>query len=349
MNVNFRVAEYPCIACNTSYFLQFYKSDKRVEVAQNEVLVFEQDLECCYCCGLVRQKNNDTYSDTNLSKYYSQTFRTPVQPPLLTKEDKRVQNAKKRLQFIKKLKSRGTLLEVGFGDGVFLQMAAKDFLCMGLDPSTGYGHVRELLRKKGIEIFDKSLEKIPAKRKFNVVCSFLVLEHIKDPLAFIRHQIKHLSPNGIGFSLIAAFKVVKKVKSTIAANGFEVLAAFDRFFESRDLYQRQMATAIDNIVKEAHDRNQSVAVYGTGFLFNYAIECCAMKLTGIDFLFDDTKEKIGASFFGKIIKPLAEINNCTPGVVMIFSEMFFEPMKSKVLDLSVDKNVRIENIHQLPI
>lgn len=403
MKVNFHISEKPCPACKHMHFIQFYQAGRTVSVSNNEVLVFKQNLECCDHCGLVRQEDNDSYTDEHLNKYYSQTFRTPVQPGILDKKDKRVQNAKKRLKFISKFKSRGRLLEIGFGDGVFLQMAADKFTCTGLDPSAGYGYLHDFLTKKGIEVSDKALESYSSKNKFDIVCAFLVLEHIKDPIAFIKKQIRHLSPKGVlvievpdvrryrdfnsesvltyehvfhycteslsfllsqldleliaadskdisyGFSLIAAFKLVKKAKSKSTVRGFTIMNLFQGFLDRREQYRKKMGAAIGGILQEAHDKKQTVAVYGAGFLFNYAMECCGSDLSEIDFLFDDTRDKIGSIVAGKEIRPLADITASRPDVVMIFSEMFFEPMKKNVLNSTTHENIHFVNIHQLSV
>jgi SAM-dependent methyltransferase len=314
-----------------------------------------------------------------------------------------VQNANKRLQFIKKQKDKGTLLEVGFGDGVFLSLATKKFKCTGLDPSAGYKYIYDYLEQKGIEVSDKPLEKYSSKKRFDIVCSFLVLEHIKDPIAFIKLQIKHLSPNGIlvvevpdirkygsfnsesvltyehvyhycieslsfllsqlnlelvsannknvsyGFSLIAAFRLKKKNKPKILINGFGVLKIIQEFIEKRKQYQLQMTAALSDIIKEANDKDQKIALYGTGFLFNYAMECCGLDMNKVELLFDDTKEKLGEVISGKAIKPLIELKNHKPAVMIVFSEMFFEPMKQNVLNTAVHEDLEIVNIHQRSI
>jgi SAM-dependent methyltransferase len=317
--------------------------------------------------------------------------------------DKRVKNAKKRLSFISKHKKKGTLLEIGFGDGVFLKIASRDFLCTGLDPSTGYKYIHDYLTQMNVNVANKTLETFSLNKKFDIICSFLVLEHIKDPISFIKLQIKHLSPKGFliveipdirkytlfnsesllthehlyhycieslsallsklnlelvshsnknisyGFSLIAAFKLNKSVRTNILTNGFDVSSIFQIFFEKRETYRQRMKSSIEHIFETAQNCGQTVAVYGIGSLFIYALEACGLNINNINFLYDDTTEKIGSFFCGKKVRPLFEIKKEKPDVILIFSEMFFMLMKKNVLLAIVDDSIHIVDIHKLSI
>jgi 2-polyprenyl-3-methyl-5-hydroxy-6-metoxy-1,4-benzoquinol methylase len=391
-----------CISCDSNEFVQFYNATQHILLPNHEAIEFEQCLECCYQCGLVRQEANNTYSDDRLNYYYQQTYRTPINPASITKEDIRLENAYKRLEFIKKFKPEGNLLEIGFGDGVFLNVAARNYTCTGLDPSAGYNFVKDHLKQNGVEVLDTSIEQFDSTRKFDVICSFLVLEHIKDPLAFLNHQLRQLAPDGAliievpdirryvffnsetllthehvyhyclesltsvleklnveligssnnnvsyGFSQIAAFKVSKDKKSGALTNpigGFKVLKEFQSFFEIRNSYRHKMTKTLAEITAQ----NNSVAIYGTGFLFNYAVNQCGLDLTKVSYILDDTKDKIGTLYNNKEIKPLTFIKNYQPDTVIIFSEMFFEPLKQKVIEVLGLGKVNIVNIHQLSI
>jgi 2-polyprenyl-3-methyl-5-hydroxy-6-metoxy-1,4-benzoquinol methylase len=400
MNVEYYSSRNSCIACQSNQFVQFYKALKRAILSDSQEMVFDQNLECCYQCGLIRQKNNESYSDNNLRKYYSQTFRTPVNLATLKASDKRVINAKKRRRFIEKIKPTGTLLEIGFGDGVFLDIAAVKYKCTGLDPSSGYKHLHTYLQKKGVEVLDKPLEKYNSPKKYDIVCSFLVLEHVKDPIAFIKRQIDHLANGGIliievpdirkyeffnsesvltyehvyhycveslsfllsqiglelvssqnrnvsyGFSLIAAFRKNRAKKQLLTINGFAVMEILQTFIAKRKRYQLGMTKALQSVLKTAKENGQSVAIYGTGFLFNYALETAGLDIEDIHLLFDDTQEKLGKLIFGKKIRSAAEIKTHRPDVVIIFSEMFFDEMARNVLSIYSDKTIEIINIHE---
>jgi len=233
------------------------------------------------------------------------------------------------------------------------------------------------------------------------VCTFLVLEHIKDPLAFIGQLKKRLKPNGIliieapdirrykvvntesmlthehlyhytietlaltlskfdmqlidysnkdityGFSMIAAFKQKKNAGSKLTISGFEPLALLAQFIDVREKYRDKMTQTISDIIASKKATGQKIAVYGTGFLFNFAVEKCGLKIGDLDFSFDDTKEKAGTKIGALEIYPLKEITAHKPDVVLIFSEMFFELMKKNILAHIPEQKISVVNVHQL--
>lgn len=403
MNTDFRLSDRPCIACGSRQFARFYTATKSAPISNREILVFDQRLECCNKCGLIRQEANDSYTDVNLEKYYSMTFRTPAEPTALARDDHRVVNAKKRLKFIGQLKKKGSLLEVGFGDGIFLRLAAKKYKCTGLDPSAGYQYIHDDLEQKGIDVSAKPLERYRTNKRFDVVCSFLVLEHIQDPLAFVSRQVKHLKRDGIlvievpdirryqafrsesvltfehvyhycieslsfllahldlepvsysntdvsyGFSMIAAFRLKKRKKAKPQIDGFGVLSMIQGFIGERERYRQQMTEQLNGIMTRAREKGELIAVYGTGFLFNYAMDCCALDLGKVELLLDDTKEKAGKTLFERTIQPLTALKAARPGVIIVFSEMFFELMKQNILRTVDHEHIEIIDIHQRSI
>ncbi len=355
MNVILTVSKKKCQACGSANFIEFYTASRELELPGSQKFIFDQQLESCYKCGLVRQRENSSYSDSQLGKYYTSTPRTPLNPGTLDKKDKRIKNALQRLNFIKRQKPKGTLLEAGFGDGVFLNEARKIYNCTGIDPSEGYSYVKEYLIGKGVNIHGGALNSFSSKAAFDVVCSFLVLEHIKDPLTFIGQLKKHLKPNGVliievpdisryklfntesmlthehvyhytigtlslllakaglqlidynnknftyGFSLIAAFKPKKEPTVKMNISGFEPLAMFGEFIHMREQYRFTMAKKLEELIAFEKASGRKIAVYGTGFLFNFAVERCGLIIDNIDYLYDDTPEKSGSKIGPRMV------------------------------------------------
>jgi hypothetical protein len=285
---------------------------------------------------------------------------------------------------------------------VFLSRAAAAYKCTGLDPSQGYTDLNNYLSSKGIDILNKPLQEYSSSNKYDIVCSFLVLEHISEPLAFVRQQLAHLGPEGIlvievpdirnyasfnsnsvityehvyhycvetlstllarldlelvsassqgisyGFSMIAAFRLAKGGKPELRrTDSFTVMQLFDDFFQKRADYQDNMTRALADVFKAAGQEKQEIAVYGTGFLFDYAMEFCGLNLQNVSYLFDDTKGKCGSLIEGKQIRPLADIEKLRPGFVLVFTEMFFDVMKQNVLRQISYSEPQIINIHHL--
>jgi len=404
MKTEFVKSSRKCISCASNCFVIIYKNQSSLTFENFEPLIFEQQLECCYDCGLVRQQDNKSYSDKNLSKYYKNTYRTPVNLETIAVDDSRKKNALKRLKFIKSLKEKGTLLEIGYGDGVFLDLANNRYDCVGIDPSKGYSIVNEFLESKGVSIYNCDFKRFRSTVKFEVICFFLVLEHIKNPLLFLSSTLKFLKPNGVlvievpdikrysnfnsetmlthehlyhycintlsallgninlelieysnkkisyGFSLLAAFRISKTKKNIIHSfSGFDSVLLFQDFLALREKYRKNLEYELTKIQNNISKRTLRLGIYGTGFLYSYAIEKCGLKNIDVEYLFDDTKEKIGTKLNNKEILPLSMIQEVHVDALIIFSEMFFGIMKNNVLRLTENRHIQIINIHQIAI
>jgi 2-polyprenyl-3-methyl-5-hydroxy-6-metoxy-1,4-benzoquinol methylase len=98
---------------------------------------------------------------------------------------------------VKLLPPHQQVLEIGCGSGDFL----KKLLALG---HTGVGleinqKAIRLARDKGLDVTLGTIEKYAesSSREFDVVCAFQVLEHLSDPLAFLRSSLQCLRPGGL--------------------------------------------------------------------------------------------------------------------------------------------------------
>jgi hypothetical protein len=152
-----------------------------------------------------------------------------------------------------------------------------------------------------------------------------------------------------GFSLIAAFRIKKKAIFSLNLPGFKTLALFAEFVDMREQYRLKMTRVLREIIDTERATGRKIAVYGTGFLFNFARERCGLNIEDIDYLYDDTKEKAGAKIGGLEIYPLSKITAHAPGMILIFSEMFFDLLKKNVLGQVENGKINIVNIHKQSI
>ena len=88
------------------------------------------------------------------------------------------------------------ILEVGVGEGHFLsaaRLAGHDVQGVELNPLGA-----DRARSKGFVIHEEMLDRIhlDPNDKFDSICSFQVLEHVAQPLEFLRGMLKLLKPNG---------------------------------------------------------------------------------------------------------------------------------------------------------
>lgn len=89
------------------------------------------------------------------------------------------------------LKQESQILEIGAGDGYFLQLASQNgHICSGIELNI---EKAQELKRKGFNIINKKIEEI--NKEFDVICLFQVLEHIPEPIFFLRNLI-HLVKNG---------------------------------------------------------------------------------------------------------------------------------------------------------
>lgn len=94
------------------------------------------------------------------------------------------------------LAETSTLLEVGVGEGHFLQAAKqKGHDCYGVELNV---QAAARVRGLGFEVFEQTLSDltIRCQKRFDVICSFQVLEHVPSPFDFLEGMIDLLNPGG---------------------------------------------------------------------------------------------------------------------------------------------------------
>lgn len=88
----------------------------------------------------------------------------------------------------------GDLLEVGCGYGYLLDEARALFQRrVGTEFSP---QAAELARKTGAEVFVGGVEQLPPEAQFDCVLATQVIEHVYDPLSFVRNLARHVKPGG---------------------------------------------------------------------------------------------------------------------------------------------------------
>ncbi|MCK4627982.1 MAG: class I SAM-dependent methyltransferase [Sedimentisphaerales bacterium] len=108
--------------------------------------------------------------------------------------------AKRRLRALKlHVPPGGRILEIGCGTGEFTRLAHEEgFDVEAVDLSESVcNYVRNEL---GIYCFNGKIEYLDSSRKdYNAIVAFDVIEHLPDPLSFLRHIIARISSRGIIF------------------------------------------------------------------------------------------------------------------------------------------------------
>jgi 2-polyprenyl-3-methyl-5-hydroxy-6-metoxy-1,4-benzoquinol methylase len=152
----------------------------------------------CTQCGLIRVDPMPTGAE--LDRYYTDHYRLHYQStpePTPKSIDRGAKGAHKRLSFLSKLiRPGGRVLDVGAGGGEFLAEAKRlGFEVEGVEPSVGFARYAE--RTYGVTIHMAPLDKIDfGGRKFDLVHSYHVFEHLRDPLASMKLVHSLLVPGG---------------------------------------------------------------------------------------------------------------------------------------------------------
>lgn len=98
------------------------------------------------------------------------------------------------LKGCRKLVKSGRLLDVGCGDGPFLELAAKYYECEGIEPSP---RGAAICREKGFKVYEGYLESIALPdNHFDMITMDSVIEHVHDPVEVLKICLKALKPGG---------------------------------------------------------------------------------------------------------------------------------------------------------
>ena len=129
-----------------------------------------------------------------LSRYYEAVFRAPVSA--VSMRDERRWQIRSRLDWLREFITGGRLLEVGAGEGFFLQRAIEHgFDATGLEPSRAYAEAARQIAPKAT-ILQEFIDDYDAPGAADVVCAFFVLEHTLDGFDFLRRCHRALKPGG---------------------------------------------------------------------------------------------------------------------------------------------------------
>ena len=149
----------------------------------------------CLNCKLIQSEN----LPIDITQYYENEYREDYslfadEVELAGYIKDATQRFEKLLTLIKQPKQK-TLLDVGCGNGSFIEHASK-FIAQvaGIEP---HNRSREKLINKGYRIYSDILD--IDSNLFDIITCFHVLEHTDDPIEFLKNMKRLLKPGGIIF------------------------------------------------------------------------------------------------------------------------------------------------------
>ena len=146
----------------------------------------------CSGCGLIYV---DPLPPTDvLEKAYSKDYYTPW---LTAQRRRRVSMWKRRLRLLNRLSgSKGRLLDVGCGEGLFLEIAREDgWEVVGTEFSA---FAAELGKRLGLDVYHGELMDIAfPPGEFDAITMWHVLEHTRDPVRVLKEARRILKGDGI--------------------------------------------------------------------------------------------------------------------------------------------------------
>lgn len=149
----------------------------------------------CSSCGHFSQPR-ENYEEIYTTGEFTQQARQQVKTPSAAKIKELDKRALKRMHYYKKfLEKPQQVLEVGSSIGSFvhtLRLAGKD--AHGIEPDPDYAHYSK--GQYGFDQADGLLEDYTTDKKFDLICSFHVLEHVEDPHTFVAKSQALLNDGG---------------------------------------------------------------------------------------------------------------------------------------------------------
>jgi len=150
-------------------------------------------VKCCNC-GLARTYPppfiNDETADVHISstEYYS----------VLKDKESYIDPAERIIKAIRRRKRSGTLLDIGCGVGILLEVANKKYGYQGVGLEINHEAAEYGKEKLGVKIISGSIRDVLAENnKFDIVVLSHILEHIVEPIKFLEMTRQVLKSSGI--------------------------------------------------------------------------------------------------------------------------------------------------------
>jgi len=161
-----------------------------------KLLAIENGLKVVKCrqCGLIYVTPQPIQEE--LKRFYAQYYPEVSEELWYLAMHRLFKADAKRIERV--LGRKGKLLDIGSGFGHFLvMMRERGWEVAGVEPSK---LAREMAIKKGLIVYEDRFEDVkPPKRDFDVITAWFLLEHVPDPLGFLKKAYSLLKKGGYIF------------------------------------------------------------------------------------------------------------------------------------------------------
>ena len=156
-------------------------------------LSIHDDIFTCRTCGLARSQPAHSIEEIE------DLYRDVEDHDYLASEEERRADFRRALEAIEAhpfVDGPGTVLEIGSAVGLFLDEAQKrGWTAVGIEPSRWATHEAQ---QKGLSVFNGTLEEFDADgKRFDVIASWDVWEHLEDPVRALELAHRLLKPGGL--------------------------------------------------------------------------------------------------------------------------------------------------------
>jgi SAM-dependent methyltransferase len=152
---------------------------------------FKIDIKLCSRCtsafsSKMPKNFNDVYNNKQQFNYHQSSYE-------VTRRYRIKRFGYERLNLILKFKKKGKLVDIGCGNGWFLELASKYFSVAGVEPNISLLHF--VSKKLKIDIY-KKIDSLK-KDDYDVITLFDVIEHVNKPMKYLKKISEKLKKGGI--------------------------------------------------------------------------------------------------------------------------------------------------------
>lgn len=160
----------------------------------------------------------------------------------------------KGLDLIGSLDNAAKVLDVGCSSGYFLKIASeRGYVINGLEPNKLEA---SYAIEQGIKVLGRTIEDLPNRSDFSLITLWDVLEHIHDPVFYLKRLRSHLSPTGLVFVQVPTSDSLAARVLREACNMFDGIEHLT-LFSARSLdtaFERAGYALVDrhSVISESH-------------------------------------------------------------------------------------------------